>query len=276
MVRTIPRLSVPLTTCAGPCRPGADCRGGQASRGDPRSKVILGPDHPDTFWSMTNLADGYVKLGRKADALKLQEETLTLQKTKLGPTHPDTLASMNNLAMSYAGAGRRQEAAKLFGDAFVLLKAKKGASHPHTLQAMYNVAWIHALMIPDINDHAKQADLAVTLLQQAVDAGFQDVELIKKDTDLDALRDRPTSRNCLTGWKPKLQREKSDCRRNQHGVPGCAFVLFAKQVDTIAELVRMRPTHNDFKNDQVIALSELFPPKTSFGAVTDAAPAAPE
>jgi serine/threonine protein kinase len=173
-----------------------------------RRRVIIGPDHPDTFWSMTNLADGYAKLGRKADALKLREETLVLQKAKLGPTHPDTLASINNLAMSYAGAGRRQEAAKLFGDAFVLLKAKKGASHPHTLQAMYNVACIHALMIPDVNDHAKQADLAVTLLQQAVDAGFQDVELIKKDTDLDALRDRPDFKKLLDRLEAKASAGK--------------------------------------------------------------------
>ena len=92
----------------------------------------------------------------------------------------------------------------------MLLKAKKGASHPHTLQAMYNVACIHALMIPDVKDHAKQADLAVTLLQQAVDAGFQDVELMKKDSDLEGLRIVQSSRNCLTGWKPKLRREKSD------------------------------------------------------------------
>ncbi len=173
-----------------------------------RRRVIIGPDHPDTFWSMTNLADGYAKLGRKADALKLREETLVLQKAKLGPTHPDTLASINNLAMSYAGAGRRQEAAKLFGDAFVLLKAKKGASHPHTLQAMYNVACIHALMIPDVNDHAKQADLAVTLLQQAVDAGFQDVELIKKDRDLDALRDRPDFKKLLDRLEAKASAGK--------------------------------------------------------------------
>jgi serine/threonine protein kinase/tetratricopeptide (TPR) repeat protein len=173
-----------------------------------RRRVIIGPDHPDTFWSMANLADGYVKLGRKADALKLQEETLALQKAKLGPTHPDTLASMNNLAMSYAGAGRRQEAAKLFEDAFVLLKAKKGASHPHTLQVMYNVACIHALMIPDVNDHAKQARLAVTLLQQALDAGFQDVELIKKDRDLDALRDRPDFKKLLDRLEGKVSVEK--------------------------------------------------------------------
>jgi serine/threonine protein kinase/tetratricopeptide (TPR) repeat protein len=173
-----------------------------------RRKVIIGPDHPDTFWSMTNLADGYAKLGRKADALKLQEETLALQKAKLGASHPDTLASMNNLAMSYAAAGRRQEAAKLFEDAFVLLKAKKGASHPHTLQVMYNVACIHALMIPDVNEHAKQADLAVTLLQQAVDAGFRDVELIKKDSDLDALRDRPDFKKLLGRLEAKASAGK--------------------------------------------------------------------
>jgi serine/threonine protein kinase len=173
-----------------------------------RRRVIIGPDHPDTFWSMTNLADGYAKLGQKADALKLREETLALQKAKLGPAHPDTLASMNNLAMSYAGAGRRQEAAKLFEEAFVLLKAKKGASHPHTLQVMYNVACIHALMIPDVNDHAKQAHLAVTLLQQAVDAGFQNVELIKKDSDLDALRDRPDFKKLLDRLQAKASAGK--------------------------------------------------------------------
>jgi len=173
-----------------------------------RRRVIIGPDHPDTFWSMTNLADGYARLGRKADALKLREETLALQKATLGPAHPDTLASMNNLAMSYAGAGRRKEAAKLFEDAFVLLKAKKGASHPHTLQVMYNVACIHALMIPDVNDHAKQAQLAVTLLQQAVDAGFQNVELIKKDSDLDALRDRPDFKKLLDRLKAKTSAGK--------------------------------------------------------------------
>jgi hypothetical protein len=54
-------------------------------------------------------------------------------------------------------------------------------------------------MIPDVNDHAKQAHLAVTLLQQAVDAGFRDVDLLKTDKDLDALRDRPDFKKLL-GW----------------------------------------------------------------------------
>ena len=58
----------------------------------------LGPDHPDTLWSMNNLAFGYQAAGKLDRALPLFEETLALRKAKLGPDHPDTLASMNNLA----------------------------------------------------------------------------------------------------------------------------------------------------------------------------------
>jgi hypothetical protein len=52
-------------------------------------------------------------LGRQADALKLNEETLALRKAKLGPDHPDTLASMRDLAESYLAAGRVREALPL-------------------------------------------------------------------------------------------------------------------------------------------------------------------
>ena len=55
-------------------------------------KAKLGPDHPDTLKSMNNLAISYAGLGRHAEALKLNEETLALMKAKLGPDHPDTLA----------------------------------------------------------------------------------------------------------------------------------------------------------------------------------------
>ena len=76
-------------------------------------KLTLGPDHPDTLRSMNDLALSYSALGRHADALKLNEETLALQKAKLGPDHPDTLASMNGLALSYLADGRRGEALSL-------------------------------------------------------------------------------------------------------------------------------------------------------------------
>ena len=62
---------------------------------------------------MNNLADSYQDLGRRAEALKLREETLALRQAKLGPDHPLTLASRNNLAGAYYSAGRLPEAIAL-------------------------------------------------------------------------------------------------------------------------------------------------------------------
>ena len=89
---------------------------------------------------MNNLANSYCDLGRHADALKLYEETLALQKAKLGPDHPDTLTSMNNLANSYADLGRHADALKLHEETLALRKAKLGPDHPDTLTSMNNLA----------------------------------------------------------------------------------------------------------------------------------------
>jgi serine/threonine protein kinase len=153
-------------------------------------RATLGPDHPDTLLSMTNLADTYKLLGRHADALELNRQTLALQRAKLGPTHPDTIASMNNLAIDYGNLGRHAEALTLFEEALALQTAKLGPDHPRTLLGMYNLACIHALMAPKSGDPAREADLAMELLKKAVAAGYKDLALINKDTDLNVLRGR--------------------------------------------------------------------------------------
>ena len=65
---------------------------------------------------MNNLANSYAALGRHAEALKLREETLALQKAKLGPDHPDTLISMGNLAESLVALDRPSEAVAIIDD----------------------------------------------------------------------------------------------------------------------------------------------------------------
>jgi serine/threonine protein kinase/tetratricopeptide (TPR) repeat protein len=155
-----------------------------------RREAKLGRDHPDTLSSMHLLANSYDAAGRIQEALKLREETLQLRKAKLGPHHPKTLASMNNLAVSYAHCGRVAEALKLCEETLALSKAKLGPDHPDTLGSMYNVGCVHALMIPKSSNGAKEADVAMDWLKQAVAAGYKDVELFKRDTDLDALRQR--------------------------------------------------------------------------------------
>jgi serine/threonine protein kinase/tetratricopeptide (TPR) repeat protein len=105
-----------------------------------------GPEHPDTLKSMNNLALVYSGLGRHAEALKLQEETLALMKAKLGPDHPVTLGSMNNLALSYATLGRQADALKLQEETLALKKAKLGPDHPATLASMNNLAGTYSAL----------------------------------------------------------------------------------------------------------------------------------
>jgi tetratricopeptide (TPR) repeat protein len=80
-------------------------------------RKVLGPEHPNTLWTMNILADSYAEAGRNDDALKLREEMLPLYRKVKGPEHPDTLGAMNNLADAYYAVGRDQEAIALLEQA---------------------------------------------------------------------------------------------------------------------------------------------------------------
>jgi serine/threonine protein kinase len=101
---------------------------------------VLGPDHPDTFATRTNLALAYRDAGRTAEAIKMIEANLGLEESKLGPDHPSTLNSRNNLAMAYVDAGRLSEAIPLFETTLKLREAKLGPDHPLTLGSRNNLA----------------------------------------------------------------------------------------------------------------------------------------
>jgi tetratricopeptide (TPR) repeat protein len=147
---------------------------------------------------MTNLADIYLALGRHAEALELSRKTYDLREATLGPTHPDTIASMTNLAIALGALGRHAEALLLFEKAEALHEARLGTSHPRTLLSMYNLACIHALMMPGSADRARHADLAMGWLRRAVAGGYRDVAHMKRDSDLDALRDRKDFRDLIS------------------------------------------------------------------------------
>ena len=54
---------------------------------------VLGPEHPHTLTSRSNLAIGYRDLGRYEEAVRLCKETLSIRERVLAPEHPDTLTS---------------------------------------------------------------------------------------------------------------------------------------------------------------------------------------
>ncbi len=135
----------------------------QAQRAHTIYSKQLGPDHPDTLASTESLATCYANLHRRAEALKLREETLPLMRAKLGPDHPNTLATMNNLALSYSHVGRHAEALKLHEESLALRKVKFGPEHWQTLVSMINIAGCYG----DLGRHADADELGQKTLALA-------------------------------------------------------------------------------------------------------------
>ncbi|HMP03090.1 MAG TPA: serine/threonine-protein kinase [Gemmatales bacterium] len=106
----------------------------------------LGPDHAYTLKCMNNLAVSYQGLNRQADALKLREEVLAIQRRVLPRDHPDTLMSMTNLANSYAEVNRPAEALKLREEVLAMHKRVLPQDHPETLMCMNNLASSYAAL----------------------------------------------------------------------------------------------------------------------------------
>ena len=100
----------------------------------------LGPDQPETLFSMSQLAAAYKEGGRLADAVELAEQTYEARKAKLGPDSVETLTSMNNLSQIYQAAGRTTDAVEFAQRTFEARKAKLGVDSVETLTSMNNLA----------------------------------------------------------------------------------------------------------------------------------------
>ena len=110
------------------------------------NRRLLGPEHPDTLTSMSNLAEALRALGELASARELQEQVLHACRRLLGPEHPDTLMSMNNLAGTLYALAELVGARELQEQVLDACRRLLGPEHPNTLIAMNNLALtLHAL-----------------------------------------------------------------------------------------------------------------------------------
>ncbi|KAF7169684.1 hypothetical protein CNMCM6106_004524 [Aspergillus hiratsukae] len=103
-------------------------------------KQELGPEHPETLISMSNLASTYWSQGRWKEAEELEVEVLRLSKQVLGPEHPEALASMGSLASTYRKQGQWKDAEELQVEVLRISKQVQGSEHPNTLHSMANLA----------------------------------------------------------------------------------------------------------------------------------------
>jgi serine/threonine protein kinase/tetratricopeptide (TPR) repeat protein len=151
---------------------------------------VLRVDHPNTLWSMTNLADSYVALNRHAEALPLLNEVLAkANRPGFDPVMFSTAIGLRLQCCQKVGdvAGCRASAEMLEKrnptDAVDIYDTACGRAITALVQARSKE--------PDAARLAKgEADKAMAWLRKAVAAGWKEAAHMKKDTDLDILRDR--------------------------------------------------------------------------------------
>ena len=94
---------------------------------------VLGDRHPDTIWSMSEVASTHYGQGRYEEAEKLSAEVLAVRRDVLGDKHPDTLMAMYNLAFALHGQQRHSEAFAMMMECWRLQRVVLGRNHPAAL-----------------------------------------------------------------------------------------------------------------------------------------------
>jgi len=152
-------------------------------------KAKLGPDHPDTLSSMYSVATSLVAVDRAAEAIPIIDDCFQLATDK--PVHPTLLQALITLRLRHFAktkdaSGCRQTAA---------MWEQLGRTD---FNSLYNAACYRAVSAAVLRATAKpaspandaEADRAMVLLEQAVAAGYKDAAHMRKDKDLDSVRNR--------------------------------------------------------------------------------------
>jgi tetratricopeptide (TPR) repeat protein len=107
-------------------------------------KEMLGPEHPDTLTSMSNLAGVLVLQGKYEDAEAINRQGLVLREKVLGHEHPDTLTSTSNLALVLGSQGKYEDAEAMNQQTLAQREKVLGLEHPDTLMSVYCLAYLLA------------------------------------------------------------------------------------------------------------------------------------
>lgn len=101
----------------------------------------LGPDHPDTLWSMDDVAFVIGLAGGFEPARERYADVLEGRKRVLGVEHEDTLTAWDRLAFWTGKSGDAAAARDLCAELLPLRERVSGPEHPETLQTIANLAW---------------------------------------------------------------------------------------------------------------------------------------
>ena len=96
-------------------------------------EAMLGPEHPDTLISVSQLGSVLEMQGKYDEAEAMHRRALAGSKKVLGPEHPHTLTSVSNLGSMLERQGKYDEAEAMNRRALAGSKKMLGSEHPDTL-----------------------------------------------------------------------------------------------------------------------------------------------
>ncbi|KAK3612822.1 hypothetical protein LTR22_028443, partial [Elasticomyces elasticus] len=99
----------------------------------------LGPEHPNTLTSVSNLAEVLRSQGKYEAAEEMNRRALKGREKALGPEHPSTLTSVGNLAGLLESQGKYEAAEEMNRRALKGWEKALGPEHPNTLTSVGNL-----------------------------------------------------------------------------------------------------------------------------------------
>ncbi|MBI5683973.1 MAG: tetratricopeptide repeat protein [Verrucomicrobia bacterium] len=127
---------------------------------------LLGPEHPDTLTSRSNLAAALIAQGSNAEAMREFRAVLVTRQRVLGPEHSDTLTSRSNLAAAFIYQGKYAEAEAESRAVLAIRQRVLGPEHVDTLTSRMNVA--NALLVQGKHPEAETEHRVVLAIRQRV------------------------------------------------------------------------------------------------------------
>ena len=168
---------------------------------------MLGVDHPDTLTSLWGVAQDLIRLHRGAEAVPLLDECLQRAVGKHVHRNFKEVADSSTSATSR----RAKDAEQCRTTAELWEKQQRTDA-----ESLYQAAVCRAVTAAVLNEASApgadrdrlvkdEADRAMVWLNKAVAAGYKDVEWMKMDNDLAALRDRADFRALMATLESKAK-----------------------------------------------------------------------
>jgi tetratricopeptide (TPR) repeat protein len=100
---------------------------------------VLGPEHPDTLTSVSDLGSVLERQGKYEEAEAMHRRALKTRENVLGPEHPDTLTSVSELGSVLERQGKYEEAEAMHRRDLEGSEKVLGPEHPDTLTSVSNL-----------------------------------------------------------------------------------------------------------------------------------------